>query len=52
MAEKELTKIRVQSLCETYNNWTTANPILKKGEIAGVEVPTETGAATTESTYL
>ena len=52
MAEKELTKIRVQSLCDTYNNWTTANPILKKGEIAVVEVPTETEDATTESTYL
>lgn len=52
MAEKELTKIRVQSLCDTYNNWTTANPILKKGEIAIVEVPAETGAATTEPTYL
>lgn len=52
MAEKELTKIRVQSLCDTYNNWTTANPVLKKGEIAVVEVPAETGAATTEPTYL
>lgn len=52
MAEKELTKIRVQSLCDTYNNWTTANPMLKKGEIAIVEVPAETGAATTEPTYL
>ena len=52
MAEKELTKIRVQSLCDTYNNWTTANPVLKKGEIAIVEVPAETGAATTEPTYL
>lgn len=52
MGEKELTKIRVQSLCDTFDNWTTANPVLKKGEIAIVEVPAETGAATTEPTYL
>lgn len=52
MAEKEFNKVRVQSLYDTYSNWTTKNPILKKGEIAIVEVPAETGAATTEPTLL
>ena len=47
MAEK-LFNARLQLKYDTYDNWTTNNPVLKSGEIAIVVVPAETGAVQQE----
>lgn len=42
MAEKTLVT-RVQQKYDTYENWTTKNPVLKKGELAICTIQTNTG---------
>lgn len=51
MAEKTL-NTRIQLKYDTYANWTSNNPILKKGELAIVVVPGSTGAVANEPTIL
>ena len=43
---------RISLKYDSYNNWSTNNPILLKGEMAVVEVPDSTGVAQNEPTYL
>lgn len=45
MAENNL-NTRIQLLYDTYTNWSTKNPKLKKGEMVQVEVPTAVGDVT------
>ena len=35
---------RIQLKYDTYTNWQTNNPVLRKGELGIAEVPAETGA--------
>lgn len=51
MAEK-LFNARLQLKYDTYENWTTNNPVLKAGEIAIVVVPAEAGAVVQEPAVL
>lgn len=51
MAEK-LFNARMQLKYDTYENWTTNNPVLKAGEIAIVVVPAEAGAVVQEPAVL
>lgn len=51
MAEK-LFNARLQLKYDTYENWTTNNPVLKSGEIAIVVVPAEAGAVVQEPAVL
>ena len=39
MAEKTFKNVRFQFKYDTYENWTTKNPVLKKGEIAIATIP-------------
>src|SRR5699024_10994231 len=43
---------RIKLKYDTYANWTSANPILLKGELAIVEVPAESGTGLNEPAYL
>lgn len=43
---------RIKLKYDTYANWTSANPILLKGELAVVEVPAESGTGLNEPAYL
>ena len=54
MAElnEKILNTRIQLKYDTYNNWKTYNPVLKKGELAIVEVPAETGAVIQEPNLL
>ena len=53
MADNEkILNTRIQLKYDTYNNWKTNNPVLKKGELAIVEIPAETGAVIQEPNYL
>lgn len=45
MAENNL-NTRIQLLYDTYTNWSTKNPKLKKGEMVQVEVPAAVGDVT------
>lgn len=51
MAEK-LFNARLQLKYDTYENWTTNDPVLKTGEIAIVVVPAEAGAVVQEPAVL
>ena len=51
MAEK-LFNARLQLKYDTYENWTTNDPVLKAGEIAIVVVPAEAGAVVQEPAVL
>lgn len=51
MAEK-LFNTRIQLKYDTYQNWTTTNPVLKAGEVAIVVVPASTGAVVQEPAIL
>lgn len=43
---------RISLKFDNYNNWHTNNPVLLKGEMAIVEVPTSTGQVPNEPAYL
>lgn len=51
MAEK-IVNTRIQLKYDTYENWTTNNPVLKSGEMAITVVPASTGAVQQEPCVL
>lgn len=51
MATKTL-NIRVQSKYDVLANWNANNPVLLKGEVAYVIIPSESGAMATEPVVL
>ena len=52
MAQQKTINARLSLKYDTYANWSSANPVLLKGELAIVEVPDETGQVAQEPAYL
>lgn len=52
MANEKILQTRIQQKFDTYVAWTTANPILLKGELAIVEVPSNTGTVASEPVLM
>ena len=52
MAQQKTINARLSLKYDTYAKWSSANPVLLKGELAIVEVPDETGQVAQEPAYL